>query len=51
MLVSLILLLFFFSLCQTVHALMGNAIQPLLTSVADAVEAIIITMHQEDFSG
>ncbi|CAO2586083.1 Conserved oligomeric Golgi complex subunit 5, partial [Lemmus lemmus] len=36
---------------KTVHALMGNAIQPLLTSVADAVEAIIITMHQEDFSG
>ncbi|XP_041513912.1 conserved oligomeric Golgi complex subunit 5 isoform X1 [Microtus oregoni] len=39
------------SALKTVHALMGNAIQPLLTSVADAVEAIIITMHQEDFSG
>ncbi|KAM5236600.1 conserved oligomeric Golgi complex subunit 5 isoform 3-T3 [Ctenodactylus gundi] len=34
-----------------VHALMGSAVQPLLTSVADAIEAIIITMHQEDFSG
>ncbi|XP_068829173.1 conserved oligomeric Golgi complex subunit 5 isoform X4 [Capricornis sumatraensis] len=31
--------------------LMGNAVQPLLTSVGDAIEAIIITMHQEDFSG
>ncbi|KAJ1063197.1 hypothetical protein K5549_012672 [Capra hircus] len=30
---------------------MGNAVQPLLTSVGDAIEAIIITMHQEDFSG
>uniref|UniRef100_A0A2K6H0M6 Conserved oligomeric Golgi complex subunit 5 n=1 Tax=Propithecus coquereli TaxID=379532 RepID=A0A2K6H0M6_PROCO len=34
-----------------IHALMGNAVQPLLTSVGDAIEAIIITMHQEDFSG
>ncbi|XP_065739806.1 conserved oligomeric Golgi complex subunit 5 isoform X3 [Phocoena phocoena] len=34
-----------------VHVLMGNAVQPLLTSVGDAIEAIIITMHQEDFSG
>ncbi|ERE72722.1 conserved oligomeric Golgi complex subunit 5 [Cricetulus griseus] len=39
------------SALKTIHSLMGNAIQPLLTSVADAVEAIIITMHQEDFSG
>lgn len=30
---------------------MGSALQPLLTSVGDAIEAIIITMHQEDFSG
>ncbi|XP_069317807.1 conserved oligomeric Golgi complex subunit 5 isoform X3 [Eulemur rufifrons] len=34
-----------------IHALMENAVQPLLTSVGDAIEAIIITMHQEDFSG
>uniref|UniRef100_A0A8C6MQS2 Conserved oligomeric Golgi complex subunit 5 n=2 Tax=Mus TaxID=862507 RepID=A0A8C6MQS2_MUSSI len=39
------------SALKTIHDLMGNAIQPLLTSVADAIEAIIITMHQEDFSG
>ncbi|XP_072509159.1 conserved oligomeric Golgi complex subunit 5 isoform X3 [Notamacropus eugenii] len=36
---------------KTIHALMGNAVQPLLTSVGDSIEAIIITMHQEDFSG
>uniref|UniRef100_A0A8C8SNK3 Conserved oligomeric Golgi complex subunit 5 n=1 Tax=Pelusios castaneus TaxID=367368 RepID=A0A8C8SNK3_9SAUR len=36
---------------KTVHELMGNAVQPLLNSVGDSVEAIIITMHQEDFSG
>lgn len=36
---------------QMIHVLMGNAVQPLLTSVGDAIEAIIITMHQEDFSG
>uniref|UniRef100_A0A8C0A6G3 Conserved oligomeric Golgi complex subunit 5 n=1 Tax=Bos mutus grunniens TaxID=30521 RepID=A0A8C0A6G3_BOSMU len=34
-----------------IYVLMGNAVQPLLTSVGDAIEAIIITMHQEDFSG
>ncbi|XP_012576384.1 PREDICTED: conserved oligomeric Golgi complex subunit 5 isoform X2 [Condylura cristata] len=39
------------SVTKTIHVLMGNAVQPLLTSVADAIEAIIITMHQEDFSG
>ncbi|XP_038934049.1 conserved oligomeric Golgi complex subunit 5 isoform X1 [Rattus norvegicus] len=39
------------SALKTIHDLMGNAIQPLLTSVADAIEAIIITVHQEDFSG
>ncbi|XP_068132384.1 conserved oligomeric Golgi complex subunit 5 isoform X2 [Hyperolius riggenbachi] len=33
------------------YNLMGNAVQPLLNSVSDSVEAIIITMHQEDFSG
>ncbi|XP_007504497.2 conserved oligomeric Golgi complex subunit 5 [Monodelphis domestica] len=36
---------------KTIHDLMGNAVQPLLTSVGDSIEAIIITMHQEDFSG
>ncbi|KAL2777527.1 conserved oligomeric Golgi complex subunit 5 isoform 8 [Daubentonia madagascariensis] len=39
------------SALKVIHALMGNAVQPLLTSVGDAIEAIIITMHQEDFSG
>ncbi|XP_011370802.1 conserved oligomeric Golgi complex subunit 5 isoform X2 [Pteropus alecto] len=39
------------SALQMIHVLMGNAVQPLLTSVGDAIEAIIITMHQEDFSG
>ena len=29
---------------------MGNAIQPLLGSVADALQAIVLTMHNEDFS-
>ncbi|KAG9345864.1 hypothetical protein JZ751_009020 [Albula glossodonta] len=28
-----------------------SALEPLLLSVSDSVEAIIITMHQEDFSG
>ena len=28
---------------------MGNAIKPLLMSVSDSVEAIILTMHDEDF--
>ncbi|XP_078536437.1 conserved oligomeric Golgi complex subunit 5 [Lissotriton helveticus] len=36
---------------KVIHLLMGSAVQPLLNSVADSVEAIIITMHQEDFSG
>ncbi|KAJ7329585.1 hypothetical protein JRQ81_015759 [Phrynocephalus forsythii] len=36
---------------KTFHDLMGNAVQPLLNSVGDSIEAIIITMHQEDFSG
>ena len=30
--------------------LMGTAIQPLFESVSDALEAIILTMHNEDFS-
>ncbi|XP_069765263.1 conserved oligomeric Golgi complex subunit 5 isoform X2 [Narcine bancroftii] len=36
---------------ETVQALMGSAVHPLLNSVEDSVEAIIITMHQEDFAG
>uniref|UniRef100_A0A4W4DTC3 Conserved oligomeric Golgi complex subunit 5 n=1 Tax=Electrophorus electricus TaxID=8005 RepID=A0A4W4DTC3_ELEEL len=36
---------------QALTALMGSAVQPLLMSVTDSVEAILITMHQEDFSG
>uniref|UniRef100_A0A7N8Y089 Conserved oligomeric Golgi complex subunit 5 n=1 Tax=Mastacembelus armatus TaxID=205130 RepID=A0A7N8Y089_9TELE len=34
-----------------VQALMSSAVQPLLQSVSDSIEAIIITLHQEDFSG
>ncbi|XP_071960171.1 conserved oligomeric Golgi complex subunit 5-like [Antedon mediterranea] len=30
-------------------SLMGNAIKPLLDSVLDSIEAIILTMHSEDF--
>ena len=29
--------------------MMSNAIQPLLMSIADSIEAIILTMHNEDF--
>ncbi|XP_029969125.1 conserved oligomeric Golgi complex subunit 5 isoform X2 [Salarias fasciatus] len=36
---------------QGVGALMSSAVQPLLQSVGDSIEAILITMHQEDFSG
>ncbi|RXN00849.1 Conserved oligomeric Golgi complex subunit 5 [Acipenser ruthenus] len=36
---------------EMIQALMGSAVQPLLRSVLDSVEAILITMHQEDFSG
>uniref|UniRef100_A0AAY4D285 Conserved oligomeric Golgi complex subunit 5 n=1 Tax=Denticeps clupeoides TaxID=299321 RepID=A0AAY4D285_9TELE len=36
---------------EAVQALMDGAVQPLLQSVGDSVEAILITMHQEDFSG
>ena len=35
---------------QSLVELMGNAIQPLLGSISDALEAIILTMHNEDFS-
>ncbi|XP_072175838.1 conserved oligomeric Golgi complex subunit 5-like [Diadema setosum] len=34
---------------QNVVAMMSAAIQPLLTSIGDSVEAIILTMHNEDF--
>lgn len=30
---------------------MGSALAPLLQSVSDSIEAIIFTLHQEDFSG
>ncbi|XP_026218367.1 conserved oligomeric Golgi complex subunit 5 isoform X1 [Anabas testudineus] len=33
------------------QALMSSAVQPLLQSVGDSIEAILITLHQEDFSG
>ncbi|XP_022062743.1 conserved oligomeric Golgi complex subunit 5 [Acanthochromis polyacanthus] len=36
---------------EAVQALMSGAVQPLLQSVKDSIEAIIITLHQEDFSG
>lgn len=36
---------------EGVQALMNSAVQPLLQSVSDSIEAIIITLHQEDFSG
>ncbi|XP_037098459.1 conserved oligomeric Golgi complex subunit 5 isoform X1 [Syngnathus acus] len=36
---------------EEVLALMSNAVQPLLQSVSDSIEAIIITLHHEDFSG
>lgn len=35
----------------TIDALMSSAVQPLFSSITDAVEAIILTMHNEDFSG
>lgn len=38
-------------LIQGVQALMSSAVLPLLQSVSDSIEAIIITLHQEDFSG
>uniref|UniRef100_A0A3P8UXB7 Conserved oligomeric Golgi complex subunit 5 n=1 Tax=Cynoglossus semilaevis TaxID=244447 RepID=A0A3P8UXB7_CYNSE len=36
---------------EDMQALMRSAVQPLLQSVSDSIEAIIITLHQEDFSG
>ncbi|XP_075868389.1 conserved oligomeric Golgi complex subunit 5 [Nelusetta ayraudi] len=36
---------------EGVQALMTSAVQPLLLSVSDSIEAILITLHQEDFSG
>ncbi|KAF7228789.1 conserved oligomeric Golgi complex subunit 5 isoform X2 [Nothobranchius furzeri] len=36
---------------EGVQVLMRNAVQPLVQSVSDSIEAIIITLHQEDFSG
>uniref|UniRef100_A0A8C1IEG8 Conserved oligomeric Golgi complex subunit 5 n=1 Tax=Cyprinus carpio TaxID=7962 RepID=A0A8C1IEG8_CYPCA len=38
-------------LTASLENLMSSAVQPLLNSVTDSVEAILITMHQEDFSG
>ncbi|CAF1351030.1 unnamed protein product [Adineta steineri] len=35
---------------QCVHSLMNTAIHPFLNSVADCIEAILVTMHNEDFS-
>ncbi|XP_041349093.1 conserved oligomeric Golgi complex subunit 5-like [Gigantopelta aegis] len=36
---------------ESVVLLMGTSINPLLSSISDALEAIILTIHQEDFSG
>uniref|UniRef100_G3Q6C8 Conserved oligomeric Golgi complex subunit 5 n=1 Tax=Gasterosteus aculeatus aculeatus TaxID=481459 RepID=G3Q6C8_GASAC len=41
----------FSSSLEAVQVLMSSAVQPLLQSVSDSIEAIIITLHQEDFSG
>jgi len=30
---------------------MTNAVHPLMSSICDALEAITLTIHQEDFSG
>ncbi|CAF0791631.1 unnamed protein product [Adineta ricciae] len=35
---------------QCVHSLMNTAIHPFLNSVADCIEAILVTMHNENFS-
>ncbi|CAF0814079.1 unnamed protein product [Didymodactylos carnosus] len=35
---------------QCVNSLMNTAIHPFLNSVADCIEAILVTMHNEDFS-
>ncbi|XP_029318165.1 conserved oligomeric Golgi complex subunit 5 [Cottoperca gobio] len=39
------------ALSSNLEILMSSAVQPLLQSVSDSIEAIIITLHQEDFSG
>uniref|UniRef100_A0AAQ4PPP7 Conserved oligomeric Golgi complex subunit 5 n=1 Tax=Gasterosteus aculeatus aculeatus TaxID=481459 RepID=A0AAQ4PPP7_GASAC len=39
------------AITKAVQVLMSSAVQPLLQSVSDSIEAIIITLHQEDFSG
>uniref|UniRef100_A0A672YET2 Conserved oligomeric Golgi complex subunit 5 n=1 Tax=Sphaeramia orbicularis TaxID=375764 RepID=A0A672YET2_9TELE len=39
------------AVAKDIQALMSSAVQPLLQSVSDSIEAIIITLHQEDFSG
>lgn len=49
--VSYIYICFIYVVFQAVQALMDSAVQPLLMSVTDSVEAILLTMHQEDFSG
>lgn len=36
---------------KNIVLLMTSAVRPLMSSVCDALEAIILTMHQEDFSG
>ncbi|CAL9683319.1 unnamed protein product [Knipowitschia caucasica] len=36
---------------QDVQLLMSSAVQPLLQSVSDSIHAILLTLHQEDFSG
>jgi len=35
---------------EDIVVLMGNAIAPLISSINDSLEAIILTMHSEDFS-
>jgi len=35
---------------QGIVELMGNSIEPLLNSISQSLEAIILTMHHEDFS-
>ncbi|KAG0722980.1 Conserved oligomeric Golgi complex subunit 5 [Chionoecetes opilio] len=34
-----------------INALMSSAVQPLFESLTDAIEAIVLTMHSENFSG
>ncbi|KAK2722368.1 conserved oligomeric Golgi complex subunit 5-like [Artemia franciscana] len=40
----------FNSILETSSNLMRATVQPLLDSISDSVEAILLTMHQEDFS-